>query len=131
MSDALKNLANVDVESVILENFVNKLKSKNIDKLSELEKYYKKNQNLQVNTSFDLGTKTKQDIAEAIEKILGIKTVKIDFAKKDDVICGVEILCPPLSISYGVNTYIAEFKKNLDDGLAELTKTAKTEEENK
>ena len=63
--------------------------------------------------------------------VIDEKSLKINFEKHQDIICGLEIVCPPLLISYGVNTYISEFKKNLDDGLAELTKTAKTVEDKK
>ena len=131
ISDALKNLANADVEKVVLENFVEKLKSKDVEKLDELKKYYKKNKQLSINTSFDLDKKTVQSISNIVAEIIDEKNPDINFAKRDDILTGVEIVCPPLLISYGVNTYLSEFKRNLDDGLAELTKTKKmpTEDE--
>ncbi len=131
LEDALKNLANTDVEKAVLNNFILKLKSKDIEKISELKKYYQKNKSLSVATSFDMDSKTKQLITHAVAEILELKTVKIEFTKHQDIICGIEIICPPLLISFGVNTYISEFKKNLDDGLAELTKTTKIIDENK
>ncbi|MBP3616279.1 MAG: F0F1 ATP synthase subunit delta [Alphaproteobacteria bacterium] len=131
LADALQNLANTNVEKAILENFVLKLKSKSVEKLSELKKYYEKNKSLSIFTSFDLDTKTKQIISKTISEIIDEKSLKINFEKHQDIICGLEIVCPPLLISYGVNTYISEFKKNLDNGLAELTKTAKTVEDKK
>ncbi len=131
LSDALQNLANTDIEKSVLENFILKLKSKNVEKLSELKKYYQKNKKLSIYTSFDLDVKTKQLISHNIAESIGIKSIKIDFEKHQDIICGIEVVCPPLLISYGVNTYISEFKKNLDNGLAELTKTTKFVDEKK
>ena len=66
--------------------------------------------------------------SDNIKEILNEKNVKISFEQHQDIICGIEIVCPPMLISYGVNTYISEFKQNLDDGLAELTKTTKIDE---
>ena len=131
LADALQNLANKDVEKAVLDNFIEKLKSKNVEKISELKKYYNKNKVLNINTSFDLDIKTKQLISHTVSDVLEEKSLKIDFAKHQDIICGIEIVCPPLLISYGVNTYISEFKKNLDDGLAELTKTVKISDDKK
>ena len=125
LTDALQNLANTDVEKAVLNNFILKIKAKNIEKISELRKYYKKNKKLSIYTSFDLDTKTKHLILNSVADIIEEKNIKIDFEKHQDIICGIEIVCPPLLISYGVNTYISEFKKNLDDGLAEITKTPK------
>ena len=131
LNDSLKDLANTDVEKAVLNNFILKLKEKSIDKLAELKKYYQKNKNLSIATSFDVDTKTKQEISHCIAEILEQKTVKIEFRKNQDVICGIEVICPPLLISFGVNTYISEFKKNLDNGLAEITKTTKIIDEKK
>ncbi len=128
LSDALQNLANTDVEKAVLNNFILKIKSKNIEKLNELKKYYQKNKKLSIYTSFDLDLKTKHLISDNIKEILNEKNVKISFEQHQDIICGIEIVCPPMLISYGVNTYISEFKQNLDDGLAELTKTTKIDE---
>ena len=131
LSDALQNLANTDIEKSVLENFILKLKSKNVEKLGELKKYYQKNKSLGIYTSFDLDTKTKHLISSSIADVIDVKNIKTEFEKHHDIICGIEIVCPPLLISYGVNTYISEFKKNLDNGLAELTKTTKDVDENK
>ncbi|MBR1544359.1 MAG: hypothetical protein IJ638_00235 [Alphaproteobacteria bacterium] len=131
LADALKNLANQDVEKAVLDNFIQKLKAKDVEKITELKKYYKKNNVLNINTSFDLDAKIKQLISHTFSEILETKNAKINFEKHQDIICGIEIVCPPLLISYGVNTYISEFKKNLDDGLAELTKTVKISDDKK
>lgn len=131
LADALQNLANTDVEKAVLNNFVLKIQAHDIEKISELKKYYQKNKNLSIYTSFALDGKTKQIVSTALQEMLGEKNIKIDFEQHKDIICGIEIVCPPLLISYGVNTYISEFKKNLDDGLAELTKTTKIADEKK
>ena len=59
------------------------------------------------------------------------KISKINFIIDKEIVCGIEIACPPLLISYGMNTYVDELKQNLDDGLAELTKTTKYSDDKK
>ena len=125
VSKALSDLANQDIQTAILSGFITHLHSGKVEKLSDFKRYYERGSHLAVRTSFELSAKDKRDITATIEKILGKKLSNLDFVIDKDIICGIEITCPPIQISYGMNTYISALAKNLDDGLANLTKTEK------
>jgi len=125
VKQALLDLANTDIQSAILSSFLAHLATGKVDKISELKHYYTKGTPISVRTSFTLDAKDKKNILTTIEKLLGKKINNIDFVIDKDIICGIEIACSPILISYGMNTYISALAKNLDDGLANLTKTEK------
>ncbi len=125
VSDALINLANTDVQTLILNNFIEKLKNKELEKIDELKKFYKKNSSIIISSSFEINQKQQAEILHEFSFLLGVKEVKASFELDPSILCGIEIACQPLLISYGLNTYITALQKNLDDGLAELTKTQK------
>ncbi len=131
ISNALSDLANAKIEDQILYNFIEKLDNGKLKNQDELKKYCKKDNPITVNTSFEISKENKKNIEDKFKKLTGEKSLNINFKIDEDIVCGIEILCPPLLISYGVNTYIDEMKKNLDDGLAKLTNTEKTVAENK
>ena len=131
VADALSDLADTNIQDAILSNFINKANQGKIKKSEELKKYYEKGEKISIHTAFEIAPKTKKEIVSAISNIVGKKISRIDFILDEEIVCGIEIACPPLLISYGMNTYIDELKQNLDDGLAELTKTAKHSDDKK
>ena len=122
VSSALSDLANVNIQNVILENFTQRLFSGEIEKIDELKKFYREFQHITINTSFDLDMEEENRIKEALTKLLG-EEVNIDFRVDKSILCGIEVVCESLLISFGMNTYIKALKVNLDNKIAELTKT--------
>lgn len=131
VADALSDLADTDIQEAILSNFINKANQGKIKKSEELKKYYENGEKISIRTAFEISSETKKEIVSALSKIVDKKISKIDFTIDSEIVCGIEIVCPPLLISYGMNTYIEELKQNLDDGLADLTKTAKHSDDKK
>ena len=125
VQSALSGLANTDIQSAILNGFIDRVSTGKIEKATDLKHYYKKEAHLTVRTSFDLTKKDRDGITTALSSLLDEKPKNLDFVIDKDIICGIEITCPPILISYGVNTYIAALAKNLDDGLANITQTEK------
>ena len=125
VKQALSDLANTDIQSAILTGFLENLSSGKVDKIKDFKRYYEKGTPITVRTSFTLDAKDKKNITGAIEKALGAKLKTLDFVIDKDIICGIEISCPPILISYGMNTYISALAQNIDDGLANITKTEK------
>lgn len=129
VSSALSDLANKDIQNVILENFIDKLSKKDLKNLTELQSFYKKSKKLNVNTSFEIDDKSKNAISDELSKLIGEKSLNINFKIDDSLLCGIEIICDSLSISFGMNTYINELKINLDNAIAGITKTPKQPKE--
>lgn len=125
VATALSELADANIQSAIIEKFISKAKSGTIEKTDDLKKYYEKNKKVSVHTSFEINETEKKQIKSIISEVVGEDVKHIDFAEDKGIICGIEVICPPLLISFGMDTYIVELQKNLDDGLAELTKTKK------
>ncbi len=131
VADALSDLADTDIQNAILLNFINKANQGKIKKSEALKKYYEGGEEISVRTTFELSDKSKKEIISALSQMIDNKISKINFIIDKEIVCGIEITCPPLLISYGMNTYVDELKQNLDDGLAELTKTTKYSDDKK
>ncbi len=131
VQDALTELANTNIQSAIIQNFINQIYNKNFKKINDLKKYYEKEKYINIYTSFEIDENSKKEIINAFTNIIEKQITNINFVINNEIICGIEVSCPPLLISFGMNTYINELTKNIDNGLAKLTKTKKIEDEEK
>ena len=123
VSDALQNLTNINIQNLIIDGFIEKIQEGKIRKAQEVKKFYTKNKIIYVQSSFKLSVKQKTSIKQAFMKLMNIRSINVEFKTDESILCGLEIVCTPMLISYGMNTYITELQKNIDDGLAEITKT--------
>ena len=129
VSSALSDLANVNIQNIILRNFIDRLKTGQVEKLNELKQFYKERKSLTVLSSFDLDFEEQEEIKQVFSEILS-SSVEVDFKTDKSIICGVEIVCDSLLIRFGMDTYIDELKLNLDKQIASLTKTEDVNDEN-
>jgi F-type H+-transporting ATPase subunit b len=121
-SAAFKDLANSSIEHALIENFATRATRKNIADVSELKKYYKKTGCVLVNASFKLDELAKKRIRAALSKLLG-EPVRAKFGLDENIVCGLEVVCDSIVISFGLGDYMAKLKRELDDELANATRT--------
>lgn len=123
VSLALTDLANEKIQAVILDNFVAKLESGKVEKSTLLKDFYNKSKHIEVNTSFLLEKAEETKIKKALSLLIGKDVNSIDFKLDESILCGIEVVCDSLLISFGIDTYIKALKTNLDNAIANLTKT--------
>ncbi len=123
ISDALEDLAGATVKEALITTFIKKLSNNSFKDLKDLKKYYQKHGSIKVNSSFEITSLQQKEISNLILGLIGEKSIDIEFIVEEKILCGIEVLCLPLMITYGLNTYMEELKSNLDDGIAKLTDT--------
>lgn len=128
VSAALKDLANEDVQTVILENFIDKISKGKIEKSELISEFYDKSKHIVVATSFKIGSKEEAKIKVALSQLIGKKISNVEFKIDLSILCGIEVICDSLLIRFGMDTYISALKTNLDNAIANLTKTEKVVE---
>lgn len=127
ISNAMQDLAGMQIEEPLIENFITKLRAKKFKELAGLKNYYKKIGKIEVVSSFTIKPELQKEIKQILAELVSEKNVNVKFAENSEIICGVEVLCSPILISYGVNVYMNELKNNLDNGISKITNT-QTEE---
>ena len=119
---ALKGLANTNVERTLVENFAARANRGNIARVPELRKYYRKAGLLVVNSSFGMGAAARRKIRNALSRLVG-RPARVRFGLDERIMCGLEVVCDSLVISYGLDGYVEQLRRGLDDGLAAATRT--------
>lgn len=120
---ALKGLANANVERALVDNFSARANPKNIGRVPDLKRYYGKTGLMLVNSSFEMDAASRRKVRRAVSKLVG-RPARVKFGLDDGIACGLEIVCDSLVISYGLDGYIEELRRTLDDGIAAATRTA-------
>lgn len=123
VSSALTDLANEKIQAVILDNFIEKLSKGELQKSELLKDFYNKSKRVVVNTSFSIGHTEETKIKKALSVLIGKTVSDVDFKIDKSILCGIEVICDSLLISFGMDTYIKELRVNLDNAIANLTKT--------
>lgn len=123
VSSALTDLANEKIQAVILDNFIEKLGRGELEKSTLLKDFYNKSKHIEVNTSFSIGKTDEVKIKKSLSLLIGKDVSSVDFKIDKSILCGIEVVCDSLLISFGMDTYIKELRTNLDNAIANLTKT--------
>jgi F-type H+-transporting ATPase subunit b len=119
VAGALSDLANAKVEDALLENFVARLENGKVEKLRELRELYAENRKVSVFSSFRIGDAMRKKIGRCLAALLGARKVeKLAFKVDSRILCGIEVICGSLSVSFGMDAYIESLSRNLDAALA-------------
>jgi F-type H+-transporting ATPase subunit b len=119
---ALSGLANSNVERALVDSFAARADKRNIADVPALKRYYKKAGLMLVNASFGLDAPARRKIRAALSKLVG-GPVRIRFGLDEKIVCGLEVVCDSMVVSFGLGEYIERLGRDLDDGLAAATRT--------
>lgn len=128
ISFALRDFANIDIQNAIIDNFFLKLKESSLPKIDELKSFYAKSKKIQFISSFELDAIKKDQLLNSFSSILGEKINNFEFIIDKSLICGIQVICDSLLISFGLDNYVNDLKSNLDSALTKLTKTNNVDE---
>lgn len=122
---ALSDLADADLES----RFVFVLQDK-FDSLPKEDKNKMKGaQNVEISTAKPLEEKTRQALVRFVCDKLDAASETVSFIQKESLSCGVEIVANGNVLSWNLETYLADFTKQMNDSLAALSERVKNKED--
>ena len=119
--DALKDMADVELTSLILKKFEEKMQKMSKPVYKQMLNNILKNGRITVFTDSKLDTKTKAGIKSFLTDLFRLDaTVKFEFEEDTDLICGVLIQAGEHQISWNLKNYLEDFEDNMDVAFNEL-----------
>ncbi|GAB4188388.1 MAG: ATP synthase subunit B [Simkaniaceae bacterium] len=115
--DLIKNLADEDLESRIIENFIKQLQSLESQQKEGLIKAYegRKEENIHINSAFVMKETYQKEIKEILEKLFS-SAPKIDFSVDPQLILGISLKCNGVKIGWTAKDYF----RNLEEDFTQL-----------
>jgi F-type H+-transporting ATPase subunit b len=113
---ALKDLADIDVENQIIRVFIERLRSLDEEKKSAFRKSVgESRQGVRVISTFAISQDTSRQITHVLESYVP-EPVKLQFETSPDVICGIELNVRGRKIAWSLRDYL----EGLETDLAEV-----------
>lgn len=121
-ADALHDMADTDLTTLILRKFESKFLKLPKSKLATLAEQLQQLGRAQIETDCALPTEQKKHLQAFIIQSLGLKSAAVKFVFKvnPELISGIQILAGEQMISWNLNAYLTEFNQNMDAAYAEL-----------
>jgi F-type H+-transporting ATPase subunit b len=112
---ALRDLANRDLESQMIEIFISRIHSLSVaDQQALTQAVRDSGQRITVRTAFDTTPDIRERIEEAVRGGVG-SAATVRFERHGNLLCGIELRCEGLKLAWN----IAEYMDSLHDGMAE------------
>ena len=120
-SDALKDMAGLDLRSLVLEKFKEKMKKMPTSARNQMLDNILKNRKIVVSTDAKLDVKIKSDIKTFLVELFDLEnSVKFEFREDENLICGIQIQVGEHQTSWNLKNYLDAFENNMDAAFNEL-----------
>jgi F-type H+-transporting ATPase subunit b len=112
---ALRDLADRDLESQVIEIFISRIHSLSVaDQQALTQAVRDSGHRIAVRTAFETAPDIRERIEEAVRGGVGSATT-VRFERDGNLLCGIELRCEGLKLAWN----IAEYMDSLHDGMAE------------
>jgi len=118
---ALRDLADADIESGVAAAFVARLR--NLDSATRLSLRKSMNQvgqEIAVGSAFSLSDRSRQAVEEALKQELDLETLKVSYRQMPELIAGLEVRIGGHKLSWSVDDYLHTLQDSLADVLSEV-----------
>jgi F-type H+-transporting ATPase subunit b len=120
-SDALKDMAGVELTSLVLEKFKEKMQKMSKSAHKQMSENILKNGKIVISTDSKLDTNTKSELKAFLTDLFDLQTsVKFDFKEDENLICGIQIQVGEHQTSWNLKNYLEAFEDNMDAAFNEL-----------
>jgi F-type H+-transporting ATPase subunit b len=123
---ALKDLANDELESQIIVNFIKRLQNMTESEKATIKDFYKNSgQQIIVRSAFGISEEIRQRIQETVVVQTGV-TVKIEYRIAEELISGIDLSARDLRIGWNVAGYLDTLEADLSQMLEKMIAEGKT-----
>lgn len=120
-SDALKDMAGVELTSLVLAKFKEKMQKMSKSAYKQMLDNILKSKKILVSTDSKLDIKTKTEIKSFLLDLFELdNSVKFDFKEDENLICGIQIQVGEHQTSWNLKNYLEAFENNMDAAFNEL-----------
>jgi len=110
---ALLNIASISLEEQSANTFIKKLKaSQGNEKQQFIAAFNSHPDSILVKSAFDLSTKLKDDISDAVNELLDTKT-KLQFETAPGIITGIELSTKSYKVAWSFTEYLSALEENI------------------
>jgi len=107
--NALKDIADSELENSIANTFVKKLRGKDLKIISEdIDEY----PHASVHSSFDIPDNTRENIRNLIKQETG-RDIDIQFRRSPELICGIELRLNGYKFDWNLEKYVSDIESDL------------------
>ena len=120
-SDALKDMAGVELTDLVLEKFKEKIQKMPKTAQKQMLENILKHEKIVIATDSKLNLKTKDELKSFLVAQFELTSaVKFEFKEDKDLICGIQILIGEHQTSWNLKNYLDAFEENMDTAFNEL-----------
>ena len=120
-SDALKDMAGVELTSLVLEKFKEKMQKMSKSAHKQMSENILKNGKVVISTDSKLDANIKSEIKAFLTSLFDLQTsVKFEFKEDENLICGIQIQVGEHQTSWNLKNYLEAFEENMDAAFNEL-----------
>lgn len=112
---ALADLANEELESHIMENFINKLQKMDNNEKKKMKEFLEKDHEIVIKSGFSIPESTRRSIQKTLHDKIG-GDLNISYILSPDLIAGIELGASDLRISWSIGSYL----NSLEDELSRM-----------
>ena len=118
---ALTEIASGSLDVQTAEIFIKKLKEfKEEEKKRFIEAFQSNANTILIRSAFDLPAKQQQDIAQAVDAVLGTKST-LQFKTVPGIISGIELSTNGYKLAWSFSEYLDSLEKNISETMKEKT----------
>lgn len=120
-SDALKDMAGIELTSLVLEKFKEKMQKMSKSAHKQMLDNILKSKKILVSTDSKLDSKTKTEIKSFLLDLFELdNSIKFEFKEDENLICGIQIQIGEHQTSWNLKNYLEAFEDNMDAAFNEL-----------
>ena len=114
---ALNDLANKDLETHIVENFLLRVQNLDSEERAALESALEKSdKKITIRSAFEIPTGLREQITKQIESVAS-NGYELNFENMPEVVCGIELKLAGKKISWSLASYLEAMQENLSEAL--------------
>ena len=120
-SDALKDMAGVELTSLVLDKFKEKVQKMPKTNRKKMSDSILKNKKVIISTDSKLDTMKKNELKDfLLEEFEISEIIKFEFCEDENLICGIQIQVGEHQTSWNLKNYLETFENNMDVAFNEL-----------
>lgn len=119
---ALKDLANADLEERIIDVFTERIRDLDENSLKGMiESIKKADENVTLNSAFELSQNTQQRITQAVKEHMG-EGIRVSYQTSSEMILGLELKAHGYKIAWSLDNHFESLETEIREALEEETK---------
>jgi F-type H+-transporting ATPase subunit b len=126
--EALRDLADKDIESGIIRVFEKRIREMDPDKRDEIKSSLSESEELTVKSSFEIDDESKDRIRKALADNLTYG-IKVNFDTSPDVVAGIELTVEGYKIAWSIADYLGSLEESLSKAMEKEIEVSKEAEE--